>query len=559
MAYPPFHPKATGSPPLALTAMEFNAAFPSESEVVERKTGVGTRALQEAAVAFSNGDGGVVLIGVQDDGAIVGRELTQGVADDIHRVFREVREPGRYDINSVDVDGRTVVVLSIARRVDGFAQTSDGRVLVPRGTRKEALFGPALQRFLNERGRIRFEESSAGLSMDGVTSERLEQLAERFGWSEGASSERLSERGLVAQEGGSGDLTVCGALCLLEQPDDVLGKAFIEVFRYRPGGREPDRRFEVRGPVYEQVEGATRAVMDELGTEMVVLGLHRHELPRIPRRVLREAIANAAAHRTYEQSGRAVRIELRSDSVTVISPGNLPEPVTEQNIRDSQSARNLHLIDVLRRFRLAEDAGEGVDMMQDLMRDEMLDPPRFSDTGHSVRVTLPIRSAVAPAERAWVREVEQRGEIEPADRLLLVHAARGEILTNTRARAILGVDQIAARAALHRLRDAGFLYQEGRRAATSYVLESSLAPPAGLRLSAEELETLVFEIAQEGEPLTNAKVRARTGLDRVETLRVLDALVRAGRLIRQGERRGSRYVVPDHLRRKVAGLGSRAE
>lgn len=52
----------------------------------------------------------------------------------------------------------------------------------------------------------------------------------------------------------------------------------------------------------------------------------------------------------------------------------------------------------------------------------MLDPPVFEDSGHSVTVMLPIRSVVTPTERAWVREVETRGLIEPTDRILLVHA-----------------------------------------------------------------------------------------------------------------------------------------
>jgi predicted HTH transcriptional regulator len=57
-----------------------------------------------------------------------------------------------------------------------------------------------------------------------------------------------------------------------------------------------------------------------------------------------------------------------------------------------------------------------------------------------------------------------------------------------------------------------------------------------------ELEGLVLELAARG-PVTNASVRAATGLDRVEALRLLERLVRAGRLQRLGERRGSRYVL----------------
>jgi hypothetical protein len=88
-----------------------------------------------------------------------------------------------------------------------------------------------------------------------------------------------------------------------------------------------------------------------------------------------------------------------------------------------------------------------------------------------------IGHAPTPAERAWVTELEGHGHLAPRDRLLLVIAARGEPLTNTAARRALGVDRVAARAALQRLRDAGFLTQHGERGG----VESSSTSPAGDR------------------------------------------------------------------------------
>ncbi|MBX6370583.1 MAG: hypothetical protein IRZ04_21655 [Rhodospirillales bacterium] len=229
--------------------------------------------------------------------------------------------------------------------------------------------------------------------------------------------------------------------------------------------------------------------------------------------------------------------------VRVVSPGGLPEPVTVENIRETQAARNYRVISVLRRLGLAEDAGRGVDVMVDSMLEEMLEPPVFEDSGHSVTVTLPIRSAVTPSERAWVREVERRGLIEPQDRILLVHAARGERLTNARVRELVGVDADEARRALQRLRDADFLVQHGSRGGAAYTLNESLAPAAGLRLTRQALKELILELAADVEsPLTNARVRERTGLDRAEALRLLDELVGEGLLVRVGARRGTRYV-----------------
>jgi ATP-dependent DNA helicase RecG len=338
-------------------------------------------------------------------------------------------------------------------------------------------------------------------------------------------------------------LTVAGALYLLPRPAQLVGKAYIEILRFPDDEGDYDRREEIDGTLPEQVEHATEWVAAELGSELVVLGLKRHELPRLPRVVLREAIANAVAHRSYEARGTAVRIELRPGRVVITSPGGLPAPVTEQNIREAQAARNPAALRALRRFGLAEDVGRGVDVMQDAMREQLLDQPEFHDQGHAVTVVLPVRGAVAASERAWVREIEQRGEIEPADRFLLVHAARGEELTNAVVRDLLRVDRVAATAALQRLRDAGFLVQRGTRGGATYHLDGSLAPPAGLRLSAEQLKDLVLELARTA-PVTNAMVRSSTGLDRAAALRLLDELVEEEKLLRTGLKRGTKYRLP---------------
>jgi ATP-dependent DNA helicase RecG len=523
-----------------MSLAEFRTVFLAETEYVEFKTGIGHQPLQDAIVAFSNSDGGVILIGVRDDGAIDGRELTPGNLDAITQVMGAVRDPGRYTIREITIEGRRVIAVSVARRVSGFAQTSNGRVLVRRGTQKVPLFGDDLRRLLNERSLQRFEEHDSGIALDNAPEARLRDLSEIFGWTSARERrDRLRERGLLLPAGDK--LTIGGALYVLDDPAASLGKAFIEILRFPSAAGDYDRRVEVRGPLHEQVRVATETVAGELGHELVVLGLQRHEIPRLPVVVLREAIANAVAHRSYEMSGTAIRIEMRPDEVRITSPGSFPEPVTEENLRTAQAARNLNVIRVLRQAGLAEDAGRGIDVMVDSMRSELLDAPRFRDRGHAVEVSLPVRSAVTPQERAWVREVEARGLIEPADRLALVHAARGETLTNARVRELLAVDSSEARNSLHRLRDAGFLFQRGKRGGASYTLANSIGAPAGLRLTRDQLAQVVLEMARE-EPVTNARVRLRTGLDRTEALRLLDELVTSGNLRRVGERRGTRYL-----------------
>jgi ATP-dependent DNA helicase RecG len=180
--------------------------------------------------------------------------------------------------------------------------------------------------------------------------------------------------------------------------------------------------------------------------------------------------------------------------------------------------------------------------MQDAMAEQLLDAPRFSANETSVTVELPLTSTVSPVERAWVAEIESRGELKPRDRILVVRAARGLVMTNSSARELLGVDSTHARNALRRLCDAGLLVREGDRAGARYSLAPKITPPPGLRLSRANVHELVLDLARTTR-VTNSVLRERLAIDRVEALRVLNDLVESGQLERLGERRGSYYVL----------------
>lgn len=167
---------------MTLSAAQFRAEFASEGQMVEFKRGVGTSQLQDTIVAFSNAEGGVILIGVNDDGTIEGRALDAGTADAVHQVMRNVRDPGRYELHPVTVDERPLTVIAVARRQEGFAQTSAGIPRSRRGTRDEVLFGADLQRLINERSHVRYESTRASVTLDAVNDDLVRELARAFSW-----------------------------------------------------------------------------------------------------------------------------------------------------------------------------------------------------------------------------------------------------------------------------------------------------------------------------------------------------------------------------------------
>ena len=540
LAYQSFDPARPQRWPQRLSREEFGRLFPEETDFIEFKQGLSS--LQDSMVAFSNSAGGLILAGVRDDGSIVGLTHTAAVEDKIRDEARRAHSVAPIAIAPLRVGEKQITVIGVERLRESFSQTSNGRVLVRVGTRRLALMGMDLVRFMHDRAGSSFESAPTDIPFDQASLFLQQEVADALGISSDATLEhRLTERGLCVLDRGRTVLTVAGALYLLDRPDRVLGKAYVELVRYPIEGDDFDLRQEFTGPLHNQVIEATRALMTHLGAETVVLGLRRHELPRLPERVIRETVANAVAHRSYQQRGTAVRIELRPDRVEVISPGGLVAPVTVETMRDASAARNHVVIAVLRGFNLAEDKGAGVDLIEDMMRDELLATPTFHATDHAVSVRLPTLSGTRPEERAWVREIVERGTIEDRDRVLLVHARRGEVLTNQRARELLRTSRDGAMHALKRLVDAGLLARSGARGGTRYQLAAELAPPAGLRLTRDDLKRLVLEMAAGGE-VTNRLVRERTGLDRQDVLTLFDELVREGHLERVGERRGTRYV-----------------
>lgn len=539
MHTPLFHPDSETPVPEHLTSAEFRAAFPGEGALVEFKQGVSGRRIRETAVAFSNSAGGIVLVGVDDNGNVIGVADPGQAERQIRDVLAGLHNPGRYDITLAGVDDRSVLALSVARRREGFSQMHDGAVLVRRGARNETLIGPDLNRFQRERSFEDFENAPTPAPLTDADPDLIDRAVDAYGSDTSDTERTLRERGLVELSRGRAVLTVAGALILLADPGKVVGRCGIEVLRYRHGETEPDKRANITGPIDQLVSGTTTAVMDELGVQSVLVGIERVDLPRLPEIAVRETIANAVAHRSYEANGTATRVEIRSGSVTVISPGTLPEPVTVEHIRTQQAARNPKVLDFLNRVGLAEDLGLGIDRIEDAMQLDMLEPPQFAATPHSVTVTLPTRAVVSAEERGWVNLLMHGRMITADQALIALQASRDGSVTNSTVRTMLDIDSTEARVLLQQLCDEGILIQEGVRGGAQYSPTTGLGMHKGTTVSSEQAEE-VTSLAWDRE-ITNADVRDLLGVSRSRALQILNWLVDRGTLERSGRGRGATY------------------
>src|SRR5258708_4666893 len=86
-----------------------------ESDNLEfKKSTAQLKAAFETSCAFLNRNGGVVLIGVKDDGQIVGQDVADSTRLEIAREIKKIEPPAHIDVHYVPIkDGKFVIVLEV--------------------------------------------------------------------------------------------------------------------------------------------------------------------------------------------------------------------------------------------------------------------------------------------------------------------------------------------------------------------------------------------------------------------------------------------------------------
>jgi len=184
----------------------------------------------------------------------------------------------------------------------------------------------------------------------------------------------------------------------------------------------------------------------------------RQETPRIPDRVLREAVVNALVHRDLEVHG-PLQIRLYPDRIELDNPGH--SLVEEEDWGRLKSvARNPTLAAVFRDLDLAETRGTGIRRMRERMQEVGMSLPELvsSRAGNHFQLTLRLHHLLDEADWEWLARF--RG-LDDVDRQILVFAERNDGIRNEDVRSFSRDDVLAASARLGRLRDRDLLDQHG--------------------------------------------------------------------------------------------------
>ena len=372
-------------------------------------------------VALANTIGGKILLGVRDDGTVIGvhdsntlRARIQDIARNCDPPVKVLAEPvgGVFAVHVRESDAKPV-------------QCSDG-FFWRQGAVTQKLNRDEICDFFRVEGVIRFDLSpcprfrypedfdrkkfNAWLSYSGITgSPPVEDVLANI-----EAAERVADKLLFRN---------AGVLFFARNVRHFFPQAYITCLLAK--GKDKvyilDRK-DFDGGLVADIENALRFIERNTRTAYRIEGLKRQNIPEYPMKALREAITNAVMHRDWFFDGANVFVEIYTDRIEVVSPGSLPKGLTLADLGRKSVRRNALVSDLLHRIDFVEKAGTGIRRIRDEASAQNCPEPQFEANSFVTVTFRPNPEVRAEAEEHPMDRVtgEVAGEVAREVRLLRV-------------------------------------------------------------------------------------------------------------------------------------------
>ncbi len=525
--------------------------------------------IYEQVVALASTAGGVLLIGVEDDGTVTGAHPRHGQTTDPVRLQAAIFNNTVPNINTrvsvVPYGGASVIAVEVQRYPVACATASGKalrRVTGPNGKPATVPFYPRDQLSRDvDLGLLDFSaQPLEGVAFDGLDPLEFERLRKVVGQLRGDQnllelSDEDVAKALRLVETRKGNLVPNVAGLLLLGREEVLREALPthEVHFQVLDEQENVKVNDVfHGPVLRvlsDLETRFRARNEE---QEVTVGLFRLPVPDYSPEGFREALNNAVLHRDYARLG-AVYVQWLPDHMLLTNPGSFPEGITVDNILVHEpKPRNPRLAEAFKRIGLIEQTGRGVDRIyMGQLRYGRPVPDYTRSDADGVRVIL--RGGQPSLEfAALVFEQEQQNTPLSLDELIILNGLfHQRRLDSEEACRLTQQEPARARAVLERLSERGFIEARGEGRGRAYMLSSALYQR--LHMEAEYVRAKGFDRLQH-EQMVLDYVRGHGSIRRSEAAdlcqisgpratRLLAYLVgKHPQLRRVGKKRGAHYV-----------------
>ncbi len=361
-----------------------------ESEKLELKVQYTTE-IKKEIVAFLNSNGGTLIIGVDDNGRVVGVENAKDIIERISLMIHEAIKPDASLICSAgeyEEEGKTIVKVAIGRGVKKpyyiyeKGLKPSGVYLRINNTSQQASEYAIKQMIIASEDKA--FESLPSIEQD-LTFNYLENVFKR-------AKIELKHKTL-----GFIDANGCYTNLALLLSDQCPFSIKAAVFDSDDKSRFLDRK-EFEGSLLRQADEVYEYLNLNNKTHGEYKGLLREDKTEYNQLVLREGLLNAIIHRDYSLNG-SILISIYKNRIEYVSIGGLVSGMTYEDMMLGVSrSRNERLANVFFKLKYVEAYGTGIEKIQGDYEYTGLEP-RFEVSDNGFLLVLPNKSYIEEAKK----------------------------------------------------------------------------------------------------------------------------------------------------------------
>ncbi|MBP2132158.1 ATP-dependent DNA helicase RecG [Methanomicrobium sp. W14] len=358
----------------------------------------GTSNMGREICAFANATGGVILVGVANDGKICGVFDHNSLKSEVRTTARSAEPPIAVEVESVG----DVLCVTVPEQ-QGKPYSFGGRFFIREGASSQQMSRDEIREFFYKEGLIHFDETACDrfdLKRD-LNAEIWERFSRRARLPKGVDMlSTLQNLHLVRD----GRMTHAGAWLLTNDITAISISATVTCALFRGTDKVQilDRK-EYKGDLYSIYEDCMAYLQSKLNTELIPTATGREERPELPVEALREALVNAIVHRDYRSTAN-IQIYIFHDRVEIVAPGGLPAGMREEDLGFKSVPRNPLLFGIFQRMNLVEQIGSGIRRIRMMCRDYKVDEPVIEVSESWVTVTF---------RRPVMSQPESQPELQP--------------------------------------------------------------------------------------------------------------------------------------------------
>ena len=364
--------------------LEFKEEFTEKSKILK------------TIIAFSNGSGGELIIGVSDrEREIIGvkdpLELEEKISNMIYDSITPIISPY---ISIIDINGKKIIHIQVMGGsnkpyfIKSIGIKDSSYIRIGSTTRKASL--EIIEEIRREAHGYSYEEEIIpSLSINDLDKNAVKYFLHEINVGH-LDKDILTKWHILRKNNGDYFPTVLSIILFGNTELSKYDHFNIRISKFNGSDYNDiaeSKEFTI--PLFPKIDEIIAVLKSYVKRTSVFYGARRIEKTIIPDFAIREVVINAIVHKDYSIKS-SIKINVFDDRIEVINPGVLYGNLDIRDLgKGISECRNRKIVKIFRKIGFMEELGTGIRRIINLFSEDNLKPPVFEEQGRYFKATLP--------------------------------------------------------------------------------------------------------------------------------------------------------------------------